>query len=54
MNEQNTQNIHENVFQQMSIRFSKKCLFIRLWFHEMGDAVSRVFNSIVLVMERES
>jgi hypothetical protein len=54
MNEQNTHNIHENVFQQMPIRFSNKDLCIRLWFHETGDTVTRVLSSIVLVMEPES
>jgi hypothetical protein len=34
MNEQNTQNIHENIFQQMSIRLGNKDLCIGLWFHE--------------------
>jgi hypothetical protein len=38
----------------MSTRFSNKNLCIRLWFHETGDTVTRVFYSIVLVMEPES
>jgi hypothetical protein len=49
-----TFSVHENVFQQMSICFSNKDVCIRFWFQETGDDVTRVPNSIDLVMELET